>query len=150
LIPWFAFRVGQVTFFSSTLTSRRNCMLFCTTPGFFFAPLCFFLWHLFLTTVTGRLATAPVLPAVAALRSSSLAASRDFFLIGSFFAVCVPCHSLIAPYRFRRCPVHSFCTARINSTRWQARRDSNPQHPDLESDALPIRATGLQLSDTGA
>jgi hypothetical protein len=26
---------------------------------------------------------------------------------------------------------------------WQARRDSNPQHPDLESGALPIRATGL-------
>jgi hypothetical protein len=21
---------------------------------------------------------------------------------------------------------------------WQARRDSNPQHPDLESDALPL------------
>ena len=27
--------------------------------------------------------------------------------------------------------------------KWQARRDSNPQHPDLESGALPIRATGL-------
>jgi hypothetical protein len=27
--------------------------------------------------------------------------------------------------------------------RWQARRDSNPQPSDLESDALPIRATGL-------
>jgi hypothetical protein len=27
---------------------------------------------------------------------------------------------------------------------WQARRDSNPQLPDLESGALPIRATGLQ------
>ena len=26
---------------------------------------------------------------------------------------------------------------------WQARRDSNPQPSDLESDALPIRATGL-------
>ena len=26
---------------------------------------------------------------------------------------------------------------------WQARRDSNPQHADLESAALPIRATGL-------
>jgi hypothetical protein len=25
----------------------------------------------------------------------------------------------------------------------QARRDSNPQHPDLESGALTIRATGL-------
>ena len=28
--------------------------------------------------------------------------------------------------------------------KWQARRDSNPQHPDLESGALAIRATGLQ------
>ena len=26
---------------------------------------------------------------------------------------------------------------------WQARRDLNPQHPDLESGALSIRATGL-------
>ena len=29
------------------------------------------------------------------------------------------------------------------SQKWQARRDSNPQHPDLESGALAIRATGL-------
>jgi hypothetical protein len=28
--------------------------------------------------------------------------------------------------------------------RWQARRDSNPHHPDLESGALAVRATGLQ------
>ena len=28
--------------------------------------------------------------------------------------------------------------------RWQARRDSNPQHPVLETGALPVRATGLQ------
>ena len=27
---------------------------------------------------------------------------------------------------------------------WQARRDSNPQPPDLESGALAVRATGLQ------
>ena len=27
--------------------------------------------------------------------------------------------------------------------KWQARRDLNPQHPDLESGALAIRATGL-------
>ena len=27
--------------------------------------------------------------------------------------------------------------------KWQARRDLNPQHPDLESGALSIRATGL-------
>ena len=26
---------------------------------------------------------------------------------------------------------------------WQARRDLNPQHPDLESGALSVRATGL-------
>ena len=30
---------------------------------------------------------------------------------------------------------------------WQARRDSNPHHPDLESGALAVRATGL-LSPT--
>ena len=27
---------------------------------------------------------------------------------------------------------------------WQARRDSNPQHPVLETGALAVRATGLQ------
>jgi hypothetical protein len=32
----------------------------------------------------------------------------------------------------------------IHKYKWQARRESNPQHPDLESGALPIRATGLQ------
>ena len=32
----------------------------------------------------------------------------------------------------------------IHKHKWQARRESNPQHPDLESGALPIRATGLQ------
>ncbi len=26
---------------------------------------------------------------------------------------------------------------------WQARRESNPEPPDLESGALPVRATGL-------
>ena len=32
---------------------------------------------------------------------------------------------------------------------WQARRDSNPHHPDLESGALSVRATGLaHLSNT--
>ena len=29
-------------------------------------------------------------------------------------------------------------------TNWQARRDSNPHHPDLESGALTVRATGLE------
>ncbi len=31
---------------------------------------------------------------------------------------------------------------------WQARRDSNPQHPDLESGALAVRATGLHFVKT--
>ena len=30
--------------------------------------------------------------------------------------------------------------------KWQARRDSNPQHPVLETGALAIRATGLQAT----
>ena len=30
---------------------------------------------------------------------------------------------------------------------WQARRDLNPQPSDLESAALPIRATGLKISN---
>ena len=32
---------------------------------------------------------------------------------------------------------------------WQARRDSNPQHPVLETGALPVRATGLQRESNG-
>lgn len=31
---------------------------------------------------------------------------------------------------------------------WQARRDSNPQHPDLESGALAVRATGLHFGQS--
>ncbi len=34
----------------------------------------------------------------------------------------------------------------MRSCQWQARRDSNPQPPDLESGALPVRATGLSDS----
>ena len=30
---------------------------------------------------------------------------------------------------------------------WQARRDSNPHHPDLESGALAVRATGLHAQN---
>ena len=30
--------------------------------------------------------------------------------------------------------------------KWQARRDSNPHHPDLESGALAVRATGLHFA----
>ena len=33
--------------------------------------------------------------------------------------------------------------------KWQARRDSNPQHPVLETGALPVRATGLQREPIG-
>ena len=40
------------------------------------------------------------------------------------------------------CP--SFITIHISRANWQVRRDSNPQHPDLESGALPIRATDLK------
>src|ERR1700724_1115897 len=42
--------------------------------------------------------------------------------------------------------IHSFMSApvpRVESGEWQARRDSNPQPSVLETDALPVRATGL-------
>src|SRR5574341_1159548 len=32
-----------------------------------------------------------------------------------------------------------------NSRKWQGRRDLNPQHPVLETGALPVRATPLRL-----
>ena len=39
--------------------------------------------------------------------------------------------------------------AKFIEKRWQARRDSNPQHPVLETGALPVRATGLQRGPIG-
>ena len=39
--------------------------------------------------------------------------------------------------------------AKFIEKRWQARRDSNPQHPVLETGALPVRATGLQREPLG-
>jgi hypothetical protein len=33
----------------------------------------------------------------------------------------------------------------MKNKQWQARRDLNPQPPDLESGALAVRATGLKL-----
>ena len=39
--------------------------------------------------------------------------------------------------------------AKFKEKRWQARRDSNPQHPVLETGALPVRATGLQRGPDG-
>src|SRR6266446_7275625 len=42
-------------------------------------------------------------------------------------------------HQFMRLPCQHF-PARA----WQARRDSNPQHPVLETGALAVRATGLQ------
>ena len=32
----------------------------------------------------------------------------------------------------------------MSDKKWQARRDSNPHHPDLESGALAVGATGLK------
>lgn len=38
-----------------------------------------------------------------------------------------------------------FCLAIISSRKKQARRDSNPQHAVLETAALPVGATGLNI-----
>src|SRR5215831_3682154 len=35
--------------------------------------------------------------------------------------------------------------AQFKNKCWQARRDSNPQHPVLETGALPVGATGLHF-----
>lgn len=43
-----------------------------------------------------------------------------------------------------RYPLPSFLKA---AEKWQARRDSNPQHPVLETGALAVRATGLHTTD---
>src|SRR3972149_870087 len=76
-----SFLEGQVTFFSSVLTSLKNC----------------------------------------------IAASNFSFIENS-----------IAPPNRNGLP----CTLH---GAWQARRDLNPHHPDLESGALSVRATGLSL-----
>ena len=36
----------------------------------------------------------------------------------------------------------------VQALKWQARRDSNPQHPVLETGALAVRATGLHAQKT--
>src|SRR5262245_4660396 len=44
-------------------------------------------------------------------------------------------------------PLFNFlCRIHLINKVWQARRDSNPQHPVLETGALPVGATGLHLS----
>jgi hypothetical protein len=35
------------------------------------------------------------------------------------------------------------CTVSLYKKKWQARRDSNPHHPVLETGALAVGATGL-------
>ncbi len=64
-----------------------------------------------------------------------------FFLRAFFFFIghSVPFKSQHGiPYPAKRPSI-----ARESLQKWQARRDSNPQHPDLESGALTVRATGL-------
>jgi hypothetical protein len=39
----------------------------------------------------------------------------------------------------------ALAAAHRNFDIWQARRDSNPQHPVLETGALPVGATGLHF-----
>src|SRR5512139_622575 len=80
-----SFLDGHVTFFSSVLTSLKNCL---TTSNF----------------------------------------DRKF--------------NSISP------PVHRSIGWQDATKTWQARRDSNPQHPDLESGALSVRATGLSQKTT--
>src|SRR5438105_7037117 len=46
---------------------------------------------------------------------------------------------MAAPYR-------ACVRSRSRKKCWQARRDSNPQHPVLETGALPVGATGLHFA----
>ena len=48
-------------------------------------------------------------------------------------------------HHFRKLIVNSIRTVATSFIKkmWQARRDSNPHHPDLESGALAVGATGL-------
>ena len=58
-----------------------------------------------------------------------------------------PCHFIQLSFYFLKESDHFIHLLPLNpplKIKWQARRDSNPQHADLESAALPIRATGLQ------
>jgi hypothetical protein len=44
---------------------------------------------------------------------------------------------------FEMMPAKAALRHDVVSIKWQARRDSNPQHPVLETGALAVRATGL-------
>ena len=75
--------------------------------------------------------------------------------IQTFFSTTV--HSLMPLFRIsvhyygKRYKIPDLQTPSSKKRKWQARRDSNPQHPDLESDALPLEllACILKLPKSG-
>src|SRR4029079_9285564 len=54
---------------------------------------------------------------------------------------------MAAPFfKLRAIALALVCIRSCTDKYWQARRDSNPQHPVLETGALPVGATGLHIA----
>ena len=115
-----SFLDGQVTFFNSVFTSLKNCL----------APSNFSLKeNVIRSTLSEACLKHPLKKIYIRLRIPQCSwLVRDIYWV----------HGSHEPYEV-------YGLSRTSYGAWQARRDSNPHHPDLESGALTVRATGLSL-----
>ena len=158
-------RVGHFTFFNSVLASLKNCPVLLKILEKAFSLFSFFGWTARFGMDGAGFAKTPLLSTLSSVAVTSLReGSVEIFLclerpllftfwIGFFISY------LSGFYRFpvspakktmvkKRPPLILLCSnLKIPHKNWQARRDSNPQHPDLETGALTVRATGLQDKD---
>ena len=135
VVPVVCFLVGQVTFFNSTLTSRKNSTARAigladvapTSP-----PACF--------ALTEGPGEAGLTAAAEAAPLPSISASFRFFFSVEIFFFCN--FDIYHPMGYPQ----PGTSPGLGVGKWQVRRESNPQQPDLESGALPIGATDLQIT----
>jgi hypothetical protein len=129
--PIVCFRVGHTTFFSSTLTSLRNWSPLSIYPLNFPGSDLVFVSDFcldekgFILMVLAAFGSESVFFSTASVANGAGEFSWEscffFFFTLGFFFLCKRAIIKFFSYIF-----------------WQARRDLNPQHPDLESDALPL------------
>ena len=137
-------RVGHFTFFNSVLHSRKNWMMVFTNLNMEPWSSCFFS-EIFLGlgwdgtglagfSVSTRFESDFNIAFDSFLDCADFRALLLFFFLSDFFM-------FLASKRVKKSGQLTVCSK--YPIIWQARRDSNPQHPDLESGALAVRATGL-------
>ena len=157
-------RVGHFTFFNSVLASLKNCPVLLNIRENALSPFSFFAWTTFFEWA-GRPLPSPLhYPSFPPWRSPSSEKNPPrsfsalnalcFLLSGLAFSshICLVFQISCFACKKRRCikerPLLFLSSNhKLPPDKWQARRDSNPQHPDLETGALAVRATGLQEED---